>query len=78
MRVISKNATVTEQLQQRNQFITIVRKWQDSLPVHTQQINIEWLRRDSGVSCHYTNNGALAGFIIKDEKAYAWFLLRWQ
>ena len=77
MNVISKNATVTEQLQQRHQFITMVAKWQNSLPVYTRHINIEWLLKDSGVRCHYTNNGALAGFKLVDEKAYTWFVLRW-
>ena len=82
--LIPNNITIFEQFQRRTQFMDMVDKWQHSLPGYSQpvrgrnrRIKIEQLLKDSGVRCHYTNQGILAGFKLVDEKAYVWFVLRW-
>jgi hypothetical protein len=75
-KLIPNNITVSEQFRIRAQFVSMVGKWRHShLPV-----NIEFLQNleeASGVRCHYASMGQLAGFKLVDEKAYAWFVLRW-
>ena len=82
--IIPNNITIFEQFQRRDQFMDMVAKWQRSLPGYAlpvrgcnRKIKIEQLLKDSGVKCHYANTGILAGFKLVDEKAYAWFVLRW-
>ena len=81
IKLIPNDINVSEQLRIRNQFVSIVGKWKQSLLVNTDkkylELELQCLEEDSGVRCHYTNHGELAGFKIVDEKIYAWFVLRW-
>ena len=81
IKLIPNDINVSEQLRIRNQFVSIVENWKKSLLANTSkkylELELQWLERDSGVRCHYTNHGALTGFKIVDEKMYAWFVLRW-
>jgi len=80
-KLIPNNITVTEQFRIRTQFVGMVGKWKQSILTTTSkkylELELQWLERDSGVRCHYTNNGELVGFKLVDEKMYAWFVLRW-
>lgn len=80
-KLIPNNITVAEQFRIRNQFVSMVEKWKQSLLTTTSkkylELELQWLERDSGVRCHYTNKGGLVGFKLVDEKAYMWFVLRW-
>jgi len=81
IKLIPNNINVSEQFRIRTQFVGMVRKWRQSLLATTSkkylELELQWLERDSGVRCHYTNHGELAGFKLVDEKIYAWFVLRW-
>lgn len=76
-KLIPNNINIIEQLRIRDQFVYQTEQWCQSIEIFTNKPNLEWLETNSGVRCHYTNNGVLAGFKVVDEKSYVMWLLRW-
>jgi hypothetical protein len=74
-KLIPNDITVPNQLAIRFRFLEAVHRWR---PKELCYLDFIELRQVSGVRCHrLTSASGISGFIVEDEKLFAWWSLRW-